>query len=322
LIIKDRPIPYIIFQLEALLRRIQKNSPKRPQVENDLNKWWASYRGEQSVDYHLEILSKNDYSILHSLRLNNDKNFFQIDTTLLSTKFHLIIDTKNISGKIHFDKKNRQLIQTKDGEEKSLPDPISQALRHKIQLQKWLKSHGMPILPIEYLVVISNSSTIITADPNYHEVQQYVCKPDNLALKILELEQKYQKTLTQVKMIQKLGQLLIRGHTPLRSDILQNYKINKCDIRTGAQCPKCHEFSMEYKRGSWYCKLCHTKSGDAHLQAIEDYFLLHGPKATNADFREFLHLPSQRKIAYLVEKLHLPTSGTKKGMIYHQSPIQ
>jgi hypothetical protein len=61
---------------------------------------------------------------------------------------------------------------------------------------------------------------------------------------------------------------------------------------------------------------------DAHLQAIEDCFLLYGPEATNADFREFLHLPSQRKTAYLVEKLHLPTSGTKKGMIYHQPPIQ
>jgi hypothetical protein len=191
LIVKERPIPNIIFQLEAAQRRFAKNHPKRPQIENDLNKWWASYRGEQSVDYHLDILPKDDYSILHSLRLNNDQNFFQLDTTLLSTKFHLIIDVKNYSGKIHFDKKNGQLIQTKEGVEKSLPDPISQALRHKIQLKKWFNSRGMPNLPIEYLVVISNTSTIITSDPNYHEVHQYVCKSDNVTIKILNLEQKY-----------------------------------------------------------------------------------------------------------------------------------
>jgi hypothetical protein len=321
LIIKERPIPYIIFQLEAVQRRIAKNHPKRSQLENDLNKWWASYRGEQSVDYHLDILPKKDYSILHSLRINNEQNFFQLDTTLLSTKFHLIIDVKNYSGKIHFDKLNGQLIQIKDGVEKSLPDPISQAIRHKIQFQKWLKSHGMPNLPIEYLVVISNTSTIITSDPNYHEVHQYVCKSDNLAIKILNLEQKYQTSLTKEKTIQELGQLLIQSHTPLKSNILQNYNISKNDIDTGVECPKCHCSPMVYINGKWHCKLCNTKSADAYIQGIEDYFHLYSSTATNADFREFLHLPSQRKTTYLVEKLHLPTSGVTKGMIYHQPPI-
>lgn len=117
MIIKERPIPYIILLLEALLRRIPKNHTKRLQIENDLNKWWASYRGEQSVDYHLDILPKDDVSILHSPRLNNNQNYFQIDTLLLFTKLIIIIEIKTFSGKVYFDKKNNQVIQTKDGGE-------------------------------------------------------------------------------------------------------------------------------------------------------------------------------------------------------------
>jgi hypothetical protein len=256
LILKERPIPYIILLIEALLRRIPKNHPKRPQIENDLNKWWASYRGEQSVDYHLDILPKDDYTILHSLRLNNNQNYFQMDTLLLSTKLILNIEIKTFSGKVHFDKKNSQIIQIKDGEEKALPDPIAQATRHKIQLNQWLKTHKIPAIPIEYLVVMSNSSTIITSDPSYHEVHQYVCKPDNLSLKILELEQKYQKPITNNKKINDLGHLLIQNHTPLKTNILQYYKITKNEIPTGLKCTKCDNFPMEYRRGNWYCALC------------------------------------------------------------------
>jgi hypothetical protein len=168
---------------------------------------------------------------------------------------------------------------------------------------------------------MSNPSTIITSDPSYHEVQQYVCKPDNLALKILELEQKYKRQHVNNETIHDLGQLLVQSHTPLITDILQYYKLSKDELITGVECPKSHDFPMEYRNGVWHCPLCQTKSADAFIQGVFDYFLLYSPSATNADFRWFLHLPSQRKVANLLEKLHLPTTGVTKGMVYHRPPV-
>lgn len=102
----------------------------------------------------------------------------------------------------------------------ALPDPIVQAARHKIQLNQWLNTHKIPAIPIEYLAVMSSSTAIITSDPTYHEVHQYVCKPDNLCIRILELEQRYKRQLINNDEVNALGQLIVQNHTPLKTDIL------------------------------------------------------------------------------------------------------
>ncbi|MED1204551.1 nuclease-related domain-containing protein [Heyndrickxia acidicola] len=126
MVVKERKIPIKIQKIEALLRRIPITHPKRPLMEEELAKSYAGYRGEQSLDYHFKFLPEKNYLILHDLRLNNNEHsYFQVDSLLMSSKFLVIIEAKNISGSIIFDDHFNQLIRTINGKEEAFSDPIS-----------------------------------------------------------------------------------------------------------------------------------------------------------------------------------------------------
>ncbi|WP_180968208.1 nuclease-related domain-containing protein [Cytobacillus massiliigabonensis] len=112
MIVKERTIPIKIQKIEALLRRIPKSHWKRAEMEADLAKRWAGFRGEQTLDFPLSKLLEKDFMIFHGLRLSNGKHFFQIDTLLLTTYFALVLEVKNYTGTLYFDPLLNQLIQT------------------------------------------------------------------------------------------------------------------------------------------------------------------------------------------------------------------
>ncbi|MBU8880911.1 NERD domain-containing protein [Bacillus sp. FJAT-29790] len=103
MIAKERLIPLRMLKNEALLRRIPKHHVKRTIIEKDQTRRKAGYRGEEASDYYVNQLPDKEYTIFHDLRLLNEQNYFQMDTLILSPKFALILEIKNISGTIYFD---------------------------------------------------------------------------------------------------------------------------------------------------------------------------------------------------------------------------
>lgn len=94
--------------------------------------------------------------------------------------------------------------------------------------------------------------------------------------------------------------------------------IHKSSILSGVRCPDCSFIPMNYERNKWKCPDCHHILKDAHLAAIEDYFLLIKTSITNSELREYLHLPTRRSSTYVLALLNLPSSGSKRGCVYHQ----
>ncbi|CUB08629.1 Nuclease-related domain protein [Bacillus cereus] len=162
MIVKERKMSVHLLQLEALLRRLPAHHPKRNVVVESLAKFMAGYKGEQAIEYPLSFLSETKYSILHDIRLFDQKHYFQIDALIVSSCFLLFLEIKNIIGTLIFDTKFNQLIRTADGtSEGGFPDPLLQLKRQEMQLRKWLSLHGLYNIPIESLVVISSPRTII-----------------------------------------------------------------------------------------------------------------------------------------------------------------
>lgn len=169
MIIKKREIPLSIHKLQVLLRRIPPNHPKIPFINENLNKMLAGYKGENSIDYPLSFLAEKNFFIFHDLRLYDNKHYFQIDTLLLSQKFVLIIEVKNITGTLYFDPVFNQLIRTKEGKERAFPDPILQVNRQESQLKNWFSQNRLPEIPIQTLIVFSNPQSVIRTSPeNFH----------------------------------------------------------------------------------------------------------------------------------------------------------
>ncbi len=139
----ERKLPLRLQQEEALARRIHKAHPLLPKILKSIGARKAGYRGEQNIDYHLTFLPQNKYTILRDLQLT-DQYPFQMDTVLLSPQLIFVIETKNITGTLFFDKNSNQMIRTIDNVEEGFPNPLLQVQRQTHQLKNWLLQHKLP----------------------------------------------------------------------------------------------------------------------------------------------------------------------------------
>ncbi|OIU72386.1 nuclease-related domain-containing protein [Rossellomorea aquimaris] len=184
MILRERPIPETILYNEAALKRLPPLSDLRPKLEESLLKAWAGYTGECKVDRLLSIIDNKELYIIHDLCLQTGSTYIQIDTLILTKHLALILEIKNISGRIDFSREFGQLERTINGEITAFPSPIAQCKKYKIHLKNWLKTMKLPSLPIEFLVVFTNSSSILPASPHDTEVVHSVLRIENLLPKM------------------------------------------------------------------------------------------------------------------------------------------
>lgn len=315
---KDYDISRTILKCEALLRRINPNHPTRPDVTEKLRTKKAGEKGERSLEFHLSMLSDSRYHIFNGLRLKLGKYFFQIDTFILSPSFGFSLESKNRSGEITYKKDFNQVFCKKNGVEERIKNPILQARLQINKLQKWLKEHNCPDVPLQYFVVNTNEKTIIRLESRDDRIVHHLCNSECLMDKIEQLAGYYKTDKLSDKDIKKIKRLLLTNHTPEDPDILQMFHITPMDVLTGVQCPECFFLAMVYKNGIWCCPKCEAKSKTAHIQAIHDYFLLIKPTITNSELRAFLHLNSIHVARKILKSMNLPYTGKFKDRVYHQ----
>jgi hypothetical protein len=270
----------------------------------------------------LSLLPQDELYILHDIRLPFSENFFQIDTLLITPNFIYIVEVKNIAGILFFDPPFKQLIRKNEAKEEGFLDPISQVKRQMHQFKRWLEKHNFSVPPIEHMVAVSKSSTIIKADKEYiRHVQQKVIHAEQLLDKYQSFQQTYLKKVLDSKMIKKICKLILKQHQPENINILSYYQLCQDSILTGVQCPSCYTFPMKKVFSKWICQQCHGSSKDAHIQALDDYFLLLSPTISNSQCCQFLHLPPNFNPYRLLSKLQLSHNGKTKGRVY-MSPFE
>lgn len=319
LIVKKLEIPLLVPKLEALLTRIAPTNEKIPLIQSDLQKILAGYRGEKSLNFVFSFLPEKEYFILHDLRLFDGKNYFQIDILILSTKYLLILEVKNIAGELYFDTEFNQLIRTKDGTKHVFPDPLIQVKRLKLQLRKYLKLEAA--IPIFSLVVISSPfSFITTSDAQLSQAKQII-HSEALPFRIEQISKSTLNPILDNKTIKIMIKKLKKKHTPLNSSIFTKYNLNKEHIQRGVICKNCGHLPMKRINANWYCQKCNSKDKKAHISALIDYYYLFGSNITNKEARDFLQIDS----AYLATRL-IKTAASKsclkengKGKIYELS---
>ena len=285
LISLTRSIPIQILIMEALFRRLHPNHWILPKLREEYNKRKKGLTGEHKNDYYLSYLPENQFHIFHGLRLIYGHKPFQIDTLLVSRKFILLIEVKNIKGKLFFDEVYKQLIWIdEDGNEHVIEDPLEQVKRQSRQFVKWMGlNHN---IPTEHWVVIGNPRTYI--DPKSGSVyKNHILHAHALEEKIQEISSKYQTDLLNHKAFKQLTTRILNSHTPLAIDPQKTYQFTPSDIIKGIQCPKCERFGMKRVHQKWACPYCKATSRNAHKQAILDYLLLVKATITNKECRDF-----------------------------------
>ncbi|MDQ1000262.1 hypothetical protein QFZ28_000662 [Neobacillus niacini] len=315
LIMKECKLSLRLEKFEALLRSVEDDHWQRYEILTQYNNWLLGFRGEESVMFHLDLASNEDYRIYHDIRLQLGKYFFQIDILLICPRFILVNEVKNRSKDWHFAKLLNQV--TVDG--KRTKNPILQAKVQSIKLKRWLAEHHFTDIPILYLFVNSNEKSKIHIDYN-HKYSRSVCNSEQLLEKIEQIENEYKTELLEEKELRKLNRLILAKNNPDNPDLLQHFKLTSDDLMTGVRCQKtqCCSSQMRYHAGTWTCPVCKMKSKIAHHQKILDYFLLIKPSITNAEARRLLQIKSRKIIHQLLATMNLPRTGKFKGRVYHQ----
>lgn len=255
MILLERTLPLMVQKEEALLKRLPPHHPKRPLVSENLEKAKAGFRGEENLDYHLSFLPVKEYHIFNALRLHHDGKAFQIDTFIVTPSLGIIIECKNIAGKLIFEKFN-QMIRIKEKKEQGFQYPLAQAERQLLQLQRWLTFHKFPPLPLEYIICISNSSTILINNTDSPQVSEKVMHAIHIPGKVKELNQRYSTPVLSSHDMKRLSRLLCEWHEPLDLPILTYYQLSENDILKGVHCPLCQALPMQRIPATWYCPNC------------------------------------------------------------------
>ncbi len=207
LIVLPREKPTKLDVLEAIVRRLP-NTHTNYDYYNDLYiRTKSGYEGEQKVDKEWDELKiHKSYYLLHNLEFQNH----QIDTLYICPHFILILEIINISGRLDFEQTKHQFLRTRnDGVVEGFYNPIDQVLRHV----RYIQSFNFK-LPIEYAIVISNSSTIIGNKPA--NIPIYHASGLHHHIKLLTEKYSYNYS---TKKLNEIVDTILHYHSPKKLDI-------------------------------------------------------------------------------------------------------
>lgn len=318
MVLKERDFPNKILKLEALLRRIVLHHASRNLIERELAISYAGYRGEQSINYFIDQLPQKDHYIFRGLRLpHSETAYFQVDTLLMSQRYFINFETKNIGGELYIDR--NQMTRTLDDKKDSFPDPILQAENQQYHLENFIKKATGTTIPNTSFVVMANTTSIILPNPQYRAVAEKVIRPPAIRKRVQMFDGKHEREILDKKQFKKLSKLLLKMDSPAESDVVANFQIGEDEILPGGFCDDCQSLSIVRLKRQWRCTKCGKVDRKAHIHALIDYCLLVGPTISPLQLRNFLRLDSSSIASKLLRSLNLPFSGDYKNRVYHLS---
>src|SRR5690606_11504064 len=157
--------------LEALISRLPAQHSYHKFLESELHKVSAGKRGEEKLHKKLAEFSwKETYLIIPDVSLSRGNQKIQMDSLLLTGSQAIIIESKNINGKIHFDEATGEFYRyDKGGEKTVMDDPVIQLKRNMRFFNDWLKSRKLD-LDVKGLVVFTANEC------------EFISKPQNVPI--------------------------------------------------------------------------------------------------------------------------------------------
>jgi hypothetical protein len=306
---------YDILCYEALFRWLLPQLRDNKILQEDFASFRAGYRGERNTDYVTSTYPHKFANIYQGIRLKVGPFHFQIDTLIVTPMFILILESKNMKGELEYNPKTRQLIQINGEHRKGQKNPVLQAETQKRHLATWLQQAGFPPIPIETIGISTNPSSILTYKDEGTNPSNFVLL-ESLPTMFDYLYQSYTRNIYDQTTLRKLNKSLLKGNTPYKPDLINQYKIKDRHLIKGIGCRECNYFPLKYKSRKWLCTNCGNVEPKAHEQKIFDYFLLFEPTINNRKCREILQIESPKVARRLLYSMNLEQSGNNFGRTY------
>ncbi|HSI68223.1 MAG TPA: nuclease-related domain-containing protein [Planococcus sp. (in: firmicutes)] len=295
------------------MARLPQHHSHRPFLKIELQRHAAGKRGEgRLMEKFNEFYSAAPYEILWDVQLSLGNWRVQMDGLLLTEHRAIIIESKNISGRIHFDLLTDEFYRTNlEGVKTVMDDPTVQLDKNIRFLQTWFQIQKIN-LPVEGIVVFtSKQCEFISKTPGKHICKTY--QMNHLLYKLLEIKSSQKKTLK----VNEIQNLIESNQTPFKHvPLCEHYFIDPSDLTTGVLCSECSQHSMKRVLKKWICEECGHRDPRAHHLAVQEYFALVDKEMSNLQFRQFSGIESIFVASRMLAEFDLAKSGSKKNRRY------
>ena len=291
MIVLQRKTPEQLAYYEVMIRR----GPNADEFRKLYTQVKSGYLGERRLDREWKDANMDGLLFHDFTCFNSAGHSHQIDTIFLCNHFVLVIEIKNITGRIDFNPQTRQLVrQREDGVFEAFNSPIDQVKRHRLLLENWF----MPLpdsIPVEAAVVMTNPNCFIGKIDN--EIPMFAV--DGLRSVLDEMVARHQHVSLNMKQVRASLEQLYRPFTaqPWRKEV---------PIRTGVLCLNCNGKMRPIKNG-FKCLNCGSFDSNqlALRRTLYDYRTIFGSSISNKSFRAFTEIDS-RYTAYGILNRLLP----------------
>lgn len=307
--------PCQLISIPKLIKRLPKEFPvqRKMEIEERLYRIQAGFAGELRVDRYLESIQCLDSKIiLTDVRLpTRSGGTFQIDTLIISQKYILILEVKNIKGDLYFKTDPHFLLREVDGIGTRMECPITQLEVAQFHLVDWLRRSGIN-MEVRGEIILSNQSAFIKEIPEKSPVMYMkrlmILLQDMEKLPVLLNEQQIRIIATQIKTQQS-------EYT--QPPLCTTFQIDPNQLKIGQLCKSCNGEMVYRTERMKFCTNCQTEQPSDYGETVADWFLLIDSSMTSAQCRYFLNLKGKQQARYILNFIGLPKAEGKRDVKYY-----
>ncbi|WP_419961321.1 nuclease-related domain-containing protein [Psychrobacillus sp. BM2] len=291
----------------ALLNRMRDGSGIADFIREEIRKQVAGVRGEDRlVDRLKELRLPGEFRVFSDVCLEMDDWKVQIDCLVVTDRCCIVLESKNISGRLYFNEELDEFYKEENGTETPISNPYFQLMRH-IRFMKEFLRKTLPQMKVTGAVIMTAKSNRIVQKPTHYPIYK-------LESMIERVTQMYNSCVGnsfsdgELEVVEKFLQENRSAfvYTPL----CEHYRIPPSEIRLGVECPGCGVFGMRRVHTTWSCRACGKNDRYAHLSAVKDYFWIIDKKITNKEFRRFCMIDSKYAASRMLNSMDLIANGS------------
>lgn len=273
----------------ALLKRLNDGSPSSDFIREEIRKMDPGVRGEERVFQRLrELRLAGAFRVFSDVCLELNDWKVQIDCLVVTDRCCIVLESKNISGRLYFNEELDEFYKEENGTETPISNPYFQLMRH-IRFMKELLRNTHPQMKVTGAVIMTAKSCRIMQKSTHYPIY----KLESMVERVIQIYNSSGGASFSVGELEVVEKLLLENRSVFEyPPLCEYYRINASEVRLGVECPGCGVLGMRRTGKTWTCPSCHKRDRNAHKKAVNDYFWLINNKITNRDFRKFCMVDS------------------------------
>lgn len=256
------------------------------------------------------------YQVLKGVSLDSGGKF-QTDCLILTPNLIILLESKNISGKLYFESNPERLVREKEnGLIDVYESPEVQVERNVTHLKMWLEEHGLKIPVVGAFILTSAKHPIVVKEP----LRIQALFPKSVFSYVHQQWNQYRnrKQFLSIDGMEKLREMIELESVKNRYEqfpLRKRWSFENVKLVQGVRCCRCNKIGMTWISRSWECK-CGYKDKDAHIPTLQEWFIFNKNTITNKECREYLMIDSRHVIKRLLKHKCILEIGNTKGTNY------